>query len=170
MHLEGIGNMEMSKETDSPEKMAQFKRLTSAAKSNGSLIIAQINHCGRQTPSNVNPAPYSSSDVQLTVRIKTSFGKPVALTTEQIKTEIVDRFVYTAVKCYEAGFDGVEVNINTLQTINIYFSYMLHMDTYLLNFFLQLPTKERINMAETQTIAQELLKRFTKAFGKLHIF
>jgi 2,4-dienoyl-CoA reductase-like NADH-dependent reductase (Old Yellow Enzyme family) len=111
MHLEGIGNMVLSKETESPEKMNQFKRLAKAAKSKGSLIIAQINHCGRQTPSNVNPHPFSSSDVQLTVRIKTSFGKPVALTTEQVKTEVVDRFVYTAVKCYEAGFDGIEVSV-----------------------------------------------------------
>lgn len=84
--------------------------MATAAKSNGSIAIAQINHSGRQTPSNINPAPFSASDVQLTVRIKTSFGKPIPLTTAQIKTEVIDRFVFTAIKCYEAGFDGVEVS------------------------------------------------------------
>lgn len=51
MHLEGVGNMTLSKETHSLEKMNQFRRLTKVAKSNGSLIIAQINHCGRQSKS-----------------------------------------------------------------------------------------------------------------------
>jgi 2,4-dienoyl-CoA reductase-like NADH-dependent reductase (Old Yellow Enzyme family) len=100
----------ISQETDSEGKRSQLQKLAKAAKSNGALIIAQLNHCGRQTPSNINAAPFSASDVQLTVRIKTSFGKPVPLTKEQIKTEVIDRFVYAALQCYEAGFDGIELH------------------------------------------------------------
>jgi 2,4-dienoyl-CoA reductase-like NADH-dependent reductase (Old Yellow Enzyme family) len=38
------------------------------------------------------------------------FGRPIALTVEQIKTEVIDRFVFAAQRLYEAGFDGVEIH------------------------------------------------------------
>ncbi|KAI6176160.1 Oxidored-FMN domain-containing protein [Aphelenchoides bicaudatus] len=96
MHLESSGNVVISKETESPEKDRQLKRLAEAAKSNNTLIIGQLSHAGRQCPSNINETPFSASDVQLNVRIKTTFGKPKALTIDQIQTEVVDRFVYAA--------------------------------------------------------------------------
>lgn len=110
MHVEAAGNVVISKETVSEEKTNQLKRLAKTAKLNGSLVIAQLNHCGRQTPSNINPTPFSASDVHLTKRIKTSFGKPVPLTKNQIKTEVIDRFVFAALQCYEMGFDGIQLH------------------------------------------------------------
>lgn len=32
-----------------------------------------------------------------------AFGQPVALTVEQVQTEVVDRFVFAANRAYEAG-------------------------------------------------------------------
>lgn len=39
-----------------------------------------------------------------------TFGYPIALSTEQIKTEVIDRFVFAAHRLYDAGFDGVEIH------------------------------------------------------------
>ncbi|KAI6177404.1 Oxidored-FMN domain-containing protein [Aphelenchoides bicaudatus] len=110
LHLEAAGNMVISKETESAEKDRQFKRLTTTAKSTNGFIIAQLNHCGRQTPAVINSTPFSASDHQLNVRIKGGFRKPKTLNAKQIKTEVVDRFVYAAVKCYQYGFDGCEIH------------------------------------------------------------
>lgn len=57
---------------------------------------------GRQTPRAVNQHPYSSSDVQLVSDIITA-GKPIPLALDQIKTEVIDRFVYAAKVAYETG-------------------------------------------------------------------
>lgn len=32
-----------------------------------------------------------------------AFGHPVALTTEQVQTEVIDRFVFAANRLYDAG-------------------------------------------------------------------
>jgi 2,4-dienoyl-CoA reductase-like NADH-dependent reductase (Old Yellow Enzyme family) len=37
-----------------------------------------------------------------------SYGEPIAFTKEQIKTEIVDRFVYAAKFAKDCGFDGIQ--------------------------------------------------------------
>ncbi|KAI6207004.1 hypothetical protein M3Y94_00980000 [Aphelenchoides besseyi] len=110
-HLELPGNVVISTETDSEEKRQQLKVLATAMRSGGSLAIVQLNHCGRQTPSNINPTPFSASDVQLTKRVKTTFGKPIPLSVEQIRTEVIDRFVYAARICFEAGFNGVSLSV-----------------------------------------------------------
>ena len=47
------------------ERFEQFKKLAAAAKTDGSLIIAQMNHPGRQVPYKNNPVAISASDVQL---------------------------------------------------------------------------------------------------------
>ncbi|RCN39959.1 oxidoreductase, FAD/FMN-binding protein [Ancylostoma caninum] len=66
---------------------------------------------GRQTPELINTHPYSCSDVQLTAKRRfMGFGKPVPLSLEQIKTEVIDRFVYAARFAYEQGFDGIELH------------------------------------------------------------
>lgn len=83
-----------------------------------SLAIAQLTHvsvlmrsgysfvirAGRQTPFVLNPNPYSASDVQLMAKRRgMGFGQPKALTPEEIQTEVVDRFVYAAKYCRDAG-------------------------------------------------------------------
>ncbi|KIH48559.1 NADPH dehydrogenase domain protein [Ancylostoma duodenale] len=80
-------------------------------KQDGALAVAQLSHAGRQTPELINAHPFSCSDVQLMAKRRfMGFGKPVPLTVEQIKTEVIDRFVYAAKLAYEQGFDGVEIH------------------------------------------------------------
>ena len=110
-HLEAPGNTIIQKELDSPERRAIWKEIALRAKTQGNLIIAQIGHAGRQTPKFINPRPFSSSAVTLnmTVRLR-EFGEPVELTTDQIKTEVIDKFVYAAKYLYDAGFDGIQLH------------------------------------------------------------
>uniref|UniRef100_A0A1I7TT95 Oxidored_FMN domain-containing protein n=1 Tax=Caenorhabditis tropicalis TaxID=1561998 RepID=A0A1I7TT95_9PELO len=108
-NLEAIGNANIFKEGDSSERRALFTQWAQKMKQDGSLAIGQLSHAGRQTPRYVNPTPWSASDIQL----KTSdnqYGKPIALTTEQVKTEVIDRFVFAAKFSFECGFDGVELH------------------------------------------------------------
>lgn len=89
---------------DTPERRAQLARAAKNAKSDGALAIAQLSHAGRQTPVHINPRPFSASEVQLKANLGgRKFGVPTQLTVEQIKTEVVDRFVYTALAVKEAG-------------------------------------------------------------------
>lgn len=92
-HIELPGNMIVEKSLDSEERRRAFRALAESAKADGTLVIGQINHSGRQTPANFNPHPYSASDVQLHgfKRAGLGFGKPVPLTVDQIKNEV---------KCY----------------------------------------------------------------------
>ena len=108
-HLEGPGNTIIQKELDSPERRAVWKEVASRAKAQGNLIIAQIGNAGRQTPKFINPRPFSSSTVALSKPLGLrEFGEPIELTLEQVKTEVIDKFVYTAKYLYDAGFDGVQ--------------------------------------------------------------
>ncbi|KAK6739866.1 hypothetical protein RB195_008390 [Necator americanus] len=110
-NLESAGNVVFSKENDCPELREACKKLSAAMKQDGALAIAQISHAGRQTPELVHAHPFSCSDIQLTVKRRfMGFGKPIALSLEQIKTEVVDRFVFAAKFAREHGFDGVQIH------------------------------------------------------------
>ncbi|CEF64082.1 NADH:flavin oxidoreductase/NADH oxidase, N-terminal domain and Aldolase-type TIM barrel domain-containing protein [Strongyloides ratti] len=111
-HLESPGNMIIEKHLDSDKRREMFKKLAEAGKSGGALMIAQLSHGGRQTPYSVNKTPYSCSEIQLSATPKPwlTFGKPIALTKDEIKTEIVDKFGYAAEYCYKCGFDGIEIH------------------------------------------------------------
>uniref|UniRef100_A0A914QBB4 NADH:flavin oxidoreductase/NADH oxidase N-terminal domain-containing protein n=1 Tax=Panagrolaimus davidi TaxID=227884 RepID=A0A914QBB4_9BILA len=111
MHLESPGNTIITKELDLPHRREIWKSLASKAKQHGTLIVAQISHAGRQTALIVNQHPFSSSDVQLKRdAYGREYGIPITLTEEQIKTEIIEKFVYTSKVLYECGFDGVELH------------------------------------------------------------
>uniref|UniRef100_A0AC35TYX6 Oxidored_FMN domain-containing protein n=1 Tax=Rhabditophanes sp. KR3021 TaxID=114890 RepID=A0AC35TYX6_9BILA len=111
-HLEGPGNAIIEKKLDSPERLEGFKKMAKAGKSDGALFVAQLSHAGRQTPLAINKTPFSASDIHLTTSSRKFlvFGKPAALSLEQIKTEIIDKFAYAAEYCYKAGFDGVQAH------------------------------------------------------------
>jgi 2,4-dienoyl-CoA reductase-like NADH-dependent reductase (Old Yellow Enzyme family) len=47
------------------ERFEKFQALARAAKSEGSLILGQVNHAGRQVPAEINPEAISASDVQI---------------------------------------------------------------------------------------------------------
>lgn len=83
-----------------------------AAKSQGSLVIGQLNHPGRQVSINIQPYPEAPSDVEQPSTGGLLFGRPTPLTKDGIK-DIVDRFAYAASVLHEAEFDGVQVSYST---------------------------------------------------------
>ncbi|CAP29304.2 Protein CBG09249 [Caenorhabditis briggsae] len=110
-NLESAGNAIIFKEGDGEERRALFSKWAKNMKQDGALAVVQLSHGGRQTPITVEPNPWSASDVKLSgERRFTAFGQPVPLTVEQIKTQVVDRFVYAAKFAHETGFDGVELH------------------------------------------------------------
>uniref|UniRef100_A0A1I7V4L4 Oxidored_FMN domain-containing protein n=2 Tax=Caenorhabditis tropicalis TaxID=1561998 RepID=A0A1I7V4L4_9PELO len=110
-NLEAAGNAIIFKEGDSLERRALFSHWAKLMKQDGALAVIQLSHAGRQTPEHVNPTPWSASDVQLVSSARfTTYGKPKALSTEQVRTEVIDRFVYGAKYAYECGFDGVQLH------------------------------------------------------------
>ncbi|CCD69358.1 NADH:flavin oxidoreductase/NADH oxidase N-terminal domain-containing protein [Caenorhabditis elegans] len=110
-NLEAAGNAIIFKEGDCHERRALFTYWAKLMKQDGALAVIQLSHAGRQTPEFVNPTPWSASDVQLVSATRmTTYGKPKPLSIEQIKTEVVDRFVYAAKFAYECGFDGIEIH------------------------------------------------------------
>ncbi|CAO4373159.1 unnamed protein product [Caenorhabditis nigoni] len=108
-NLEGLGNAIIFQEGESSERRALFTQWAQLMKQDGSLAVMQLSHAGRQTPIYVNPSPWSASDVQLQAK-DLLCGKPIALTTDQVKTEVIDRFVYAASYAYECGFDGIQLH------------------------------------------------------------
>uniref|UniRef100_A0AC35G558 NADH:flavin oxidoreductase/NADH oxidase N-terminal domain-containing protein n=1 Tax=Panagrolaimus sp. PS1159 TaxID=55785 RepID=A0AC35G558_9BILA len=110
-HLEGAGNVIIEESINNHERRQAFRDVSAAAKVDGSLIIGQISHCGSQTTTLFNPHPYSSSDVQIdSKKIGMEFGKPIALSIDEIQTLVIQKFIFAAKFLYETGFDGVEIH------------------------------------------------------------
>ncbi|CAD6193476.1 unnamed protein product [Caenorhabditis auriculariae] len=108
--LEAAGNAVVTKENANSRLMDLHRKWTTGIKAYGSLAVAQITMGGRQTPYAIDPEPYSASDVQLIDAMGINkFGKPKSLTVEQIKNDIVPRFVYAAKFLKETGWDGVQI-------------------------------------------------------------
>jgi 2,4-dienoyl-CoA reductase-like NADH-dependent reductase (Old Yellow Enzyme family) len=88
--------------------MAGLEAYAAAAKTGGSVAIAQISHAGRQSPATIAPEPVGPSAVAVKLPGGV-FAKPRALTEAEIH-DIIARFAHTAKTCVEAGFDGVQVH------------------------------------------------------------
>lgn len=88
--------------------MAGLEAFAAAAKSGGSIAIAQISHAGRQSPATIAPEPVGPSAVAVKLPGGV-FARPRALTEAEIE-DIIARFAHTAKTCVEAGFDGVQVH------------------------------------------------------------
>lgn len=102
MHLEHAGNFVLDPSSD----MARVAALAQAGKKGGAKILAQIAHAGRQTPAAVNPHPTSVSDVRLALP---GYGTPTPAD-EYEYSEIIAKFVRSAMLAQDAGFDGVEIH------------------------------------------------------------
>lgn len=87
------------------ESLAAWAR---AAKANGSAVLMQLSHAGRQTPRMVTWRPVAPSAVGLT-RKGGLFAKPEPLTLPQIEL-LVARFGRAAAMAQAAGFDGVQIH------------------------------------------------------------
>ncbi|KAG5794033.1 hypothetical protein H9Q69_006909 [Fusarium xylarioides] len=122
------------------ERFERFKQLATAAKKDGSLFLAQVNHPGRQVPYKFNPVAISASDVQLDPKMGMTFGKPHAATKEEI-AQIIEGFAHAAEYLEKAGFDGIEL-------------HAAH--GYLLSQFLSRTTNKRTDEYGTQTVENRL--------------
>jgi 2,4-dienoyl-CoA reductase-like NADH-dependent reductase (Old Yellow Enzyme family) len=95
-------------DADSP--LEPFERWAAAGKAEGAAMIMQISHPGRQVRANMPGVSWGPSAVSLQMgRLSRQFRPPIAMTAEQID-DTRRRFVVTAVKAEQAGFDGVEIH------------------------------------------------------------
>ncbi|KAG1838281.1 hypothetical protein DFJ58DRAFT_718762 [Suillus subalutaceus] len=107
-HLEATGNTIIDRDLPSVY-LQEWIEVARAAKSQGSLIIGQLNHPGRQVSINIQPYPEAPSDVEQPSTGGVLFGRPTPLTKDGIK-DIVNRFAYAASVLHRAGFDGVQLH------------------------------------------------------------
>ncbi|WP_333763835.1 NADH:flavin oxidoreductase/NADH oxidase family protein [Streptomyces sp. IBSBF 2390] len=95
---------------DAAAPLEPFTVWAEAAKSGGGAVWMQINHPGRQVGSDMPGVVWGPSAVAVDVGKHSSrFGKPVAMTAEQIEATVT-RYAVTARRAEEAGFDGVEIH------------------------------------------------------------
>ncbi|KAF9761275.1 hypothetical protein IL306_003875 [Fusarium sp. DS 682] len=112
INLEAPGNLVIP--ADEPfegRRFEGFKEMATEAKKNGSLLIAQVSHAGRQVEEWINPNPISASDVQLVNSGMTgrTFGAPRPATKEDI-ANVINGFAHAAEFLEKAGFDGIELH------------------------------------------------------------
>ena len=88
----------------SDEYLPGMKMLAEAIKSEGAAAIVQLHHAGRETTSAmIGQTPTAPSSIPSVVYRE----KVNEYTTEQVY-ELVDSYIQAAVRCKEAGFDGIE--------------------------------------------------------------
>ncbi|RFU81181.1 nadh oxidase [Trichoderma arundinaceum] len=140
-HLTEIGDMIIAPTSQTQgERFEKFKALALAAKANGSLIVGQLTHPGRQVSYRVNADAVSASDVQLEPKMGMTFGKPHAASKSEI-TELINGFVHAAEYLEKAGFDGIEL-------------HAAH--GYLISQFLSRTTNKRTDEYGVQTVENRL--------------
>ena len=95
---------------DDRAPLETFRAWAQAGKAGGAAMWMQISHPGRQVQAQMPGVVWAPSAVAVDVGRKSKlFGRPVAMTEAQIE-ETIGRFVATARRAEEAGFDGVEVH------------------------------------------------------------
>ncbi|MEU4038943.1 NADH:flavin oxidoreductase/NADH oxidase family protein [Streptomyces collinus] len=95
---------------DEHAPLEPFTEWARAGKSGGGAIWMQINHPGRQIQADMPGVVWGPSDVAVSLGKHSSrFGRPVAMTAEQIEATVT-RYAVTARRAEEAGFDGVEIH------------------------------------------------------------
>ena len=87
-----------------------FVQWARAGKASGAAMWMQINHPGRQVQADMPGVVWAPSAVGVDLGKHTKrFGRPVAMTAEQIDAT-VQRFAVAATCAERAGFDGVEIH------------------------------------------------------------
>jgi 2,4-dienoyl-CoA reductase-like NADH-dependent reductase (Old Yellow Enzyme family) len=87
-----------------------FTRWAQAGKAGGAAMWMQISHPGRQVQAGMPGVVWGPSPVAVELgRHSKRFGRPVAMTAEQIRATM-KRFATTARLAERTGFDGVEVH------------------------------------------------------------
>lgn len=104
--MTGPGGIVLEKDSD----LAPFQAWAQTAKKNNTHIWMQINHPGRQVYAAMGGEVLSPSEVAVDLgKHSHLFGKPRAMTHEDIE-QLIRRFVDTAIKAEQAGFDGVQIH------------------------------------------------------------
>lgn len=107
-HLAMTGPGGVALEEDS--HLEPFKKVAKLSKKNDTKIWMQINHPGRQVFKKMGGKVLSPSDVALDMgKHSGMFAKPSPMTESEIQ-DVIERFVTTAKRAQEAGFDGVEIH------------------------------------------------------------
>jgi 2,4-dienoyl-CoA reductase-like NADH-dependent reductase (Old Yellow Enzyme family) len=106
-HLERPNNVVI----DDDSGRGQLTSLAEAGTSQGAHFWAQLSHTGRQVSSYINPAPLSSSDVEIDVirNAGFSFAKPKPMTEADIG-HAIDQFAFAAKEVKDAGFTGLSLH------------------------------------------------------------
>ncbi|KAI6217933.1 hypothetical protein M3Y99_01743200 [Aphelenchoides fujianensis] len=108
LHYEAPCNSLVCAEAETPERRRLFQRLAANAGADGALVVMQINHAGPRTPAVMLERPFVAWSGALSGELR---ERAVELSVEQIRTDVVDRFVYVAHFAHETGFDGVQVHL-----------------------------------------------------------
>ncbi|KDN40082.1 hypothetical protein RSAG8_08403, partial [Rhizoctonia solani AG-8 WAC10335] len=109
MHLEMPGNGVITESNSTPTHIEQLRRMASAGKAHGSLVVMQLSHAGRKTPGYINSHPVSAGDVRLDEQATIPYARPTPLTKEGIAA-VVGQFAYAAGIAHRAGFDGIQLH------------------------------------------------------------
>lgn len=132
-----------------------FKKVAAVGKANGSLMVAQITHPGRQLPRRLNPIAVAPSAIQMSEFPRSAiitrrladrrpesedkngikYAKPHAATQEEINV-LIEGFAYAAEYLEKAGFDGIQLHAA---------------NGYLLSEFLSRTTNKRTDKYGPQT-------------------
>lgn len=108
--LEAPGNPIIPRDAEySGERFERFSQMATEGKKEGSLMIAQVGHAGRQTDARVQPHPVSASDVQLVKGGFASYAKPRAATEKDIE-DVINGFAHAAEYLEKAGWDGLQLH------------------------------------------------------------
>lgn len=95
---------------DDAAPLEPFTEWAQSGKAGGAAMWMQLNHPGRQVQADMPGVVWAPSAVGVDLgRHSKRFGRPVAMTREQIEAT-VDRFAITAARAEQAGFDGVEIH------------------------------------------------------------
>ena len=107
-HLAMTGPGGLALEAQTP--LAPFQQLAKEAKRNNTRLWMQINHPGRQVFAKMGGKVLSPSDIPLNMgKHSHLFGQPKAMTETEIN-DVVSRFVTTASRAKQAGYDGVQIH------------------------------------------------------------
>jgi 2,4-dienoyl-CoA reductase-like NADH-dependent reductase (Old Yellow Enzyme family) len=107
-YLERAGNVAIEGEQDA-EAMAALRAYAEAGKSAGGAIWVQLSHAGRQAQKSTQTEPVAPSAVGEVALPGGRFGKPRALSGDEIR-DVIARFAHAAGVVKEAGFDGVQIH------------------------------------------------------------
>jgi len=104
--MTGPGGIVLDKSSD----IAPFKAWVQAAKQNNTHVWMQLNHPGRQVYAAMGGDVLSPSDVAIDLGKHSGlFSQPRAMTLQDIE-QLIQRFIDTAVRAEQAGFDGIQIH------------------------------------------------------------